>query len=59
MKQRPRPHNPNALRTTWTVKLSSDEVAELEPKVLKHFAGNRSEYIRAALMAYKPRNRVT
>jgi hypothetical protein len=40
---------------TWPVKLSTDEALELEKRVLHYARGNRSLYLRAAALNYKPK----
>lgn len=40
---------------TWPVKLSFEEALDLEVKLLSFAKGNRSLYIRTALLNYKPK----
>ncbi len=50
-----RPINKNARLITWPVKLSSIEAMEIEKKSLEFAEGNRSLFIRSALLNYKPK----
>jgi hypothetical protein len=49
------PMNPDARVTSWTVKLSPEEAQELDIKILHYAKGNRSKYLRTAVLAYKPK----
>ena len=49
------PRDPDARVVTWPVKLSTTEALEQEKKILFYAGGNRSLYLRAALLNYKPK----
>lgn len=49
------PLNPIARVINYTGKISPEEALDLEPKILHFAQGNRSLYVRAALLNYKPK----
>lgn len=55
MKRKASPKKSDSLNQTWSTKVSVEEGQELEPKILHFAKGNRAEYIRAALLNYKPK----
>lgn len=55
MRRKLSPKNADSLNQTWTCKVSVEEGQKLETKILQYAKGNRSEYIRIALLNYAPK----
>lgn len=51
----PKAQNPSSRVVTWPVKLSFDEAQELEKRIAHFASGNRSLYLRAAALNYRPK----